>query len=171
MKKTGIFYGSTTGTTAEVAGEIAKALNVPETSVYDVAKTAPDTVGEYDVIILGSSTWGDGDMQDDMSDFIHGIEAMDLRGKEIAVFGCGDETMSDTFCNAVGLIYDRVKKTGAKMIGGFGTIGYHYDHSAAIPADAAEAEGLLIDNVNHPELTSERIARWAAQLVKEETAV
>lgn len=168
MKKTGIFYGSTTGTTAEVADEIAKALNIDKSSVYNVARTAPDAVAPYDVIILGSSTWGAGDMQDDMEDFINGIEVLDLRDKEIAIFGCGDETMADTFCNAVGHIYDRIKKTGARVIGGFGTVGYHYDHSAAVPADAVEAEGLLIDNVNHPEMTAERVARWTAQLMKEE---
>ncbi|MFG6381227.1 MAG: flavodoxin domain-containing protein, partial [Muribaculum sp.] len=54
MKKTGIFYGSSTGVTAEVAEEIAKLLDVPSADVHDVAKSAPSDVEPYDVLILGS---------------------------------------------------------------------------------------------------------------------
>ena len=59
----------------------------------------------YDVLIFGCSTWGDGDMQEDMHDFLDGVAAMDLKGKKIALFGCGDDTMSETFCNGVGEMY------------------------------------------------------------------
>ena len=39
--KIGIFYGSSTGTTAEVAEKIAKQLGVDAADVYDVAKVGP----------------------------------------------------------------------------------------------------------------------------------
>lgn len=168
MKKTGIFYGTTTGTTEDVARRIGKALGVTADNIYDVAKTAPSRVGDYDVIILGASTWGHGDLQPDMDDFLRGVEVLDLKGKDVAVFGCGDDTMADTFCNGVGEMYDRLKGTGAKMIGDFGTIGYTFTDSKAVPKDAAEAEGLLIDDVNHSDMTSKRVYEWAAELVKEE---
>lgn len=58
MKKIGIFYGSTTGTTQEVAQQIADCLGVDETDVHDVASTSPSAVGDYDVLIIGASTWG-----------------------------------------------------------------------------------------------------------------
>ena len=95
--KTGIFYGSATGTTAQIAEKIGKLLNVDSADIHDVANTAPSEVGKYDVLIMGSSTWGDGELEDDWYDFIAGVEALDLKGKKVALFGCGDESMTDTF--------------------------------------------------------------------------
>lgn len=162
MKKTGIFYGSTTGTTEDVANKIAGKLGVEATDVYNVAETAPDKVGDYDLLLLGSSTWGDGELQDDWYDFLDGLQVLDLKGKEIAVFGCGDESMTDTFCNAVGIIYDRLQETGAKFIGDFNADGYSYDASKANVG--GKIVGLLIDETNHPELTDKKIADWCAAI-------
>lgn len=162
--KTGIFYGSSTGTTKDIAERIAKAMKVADADVYNVADTAPDKLGDYDLLILGSATYGSGELQDDWYDFLDGAEALDLKGKKIAVFGCGDENMSDTFCGAVGEIYNRMKKTGATMIGAFNTFPYQFDASEAVPVQGGEAVGLLIDEVNHPEVTDKRIAEWVATL-------
>ena len=162
--KTGIFYGTTTGTTAEAANHIAKALNVSKEDIHDVAKTAPSAIGAYDLLIFGSPTYGAGELQDDWYDFLAGVEAMNLKGKRVAVFGLGDESMSNTFCNAVGIIYNRVKKTGAEMTGAFNTFPYEFDSSEAVPVEGAGAVGLLIDEVNHPEATDGRIAEWIKTL-------
>jgi len=163
--KTGIFYGSATGTTADIARRIAKLMNVADADVHDVADTAPDAVGNYDVLIMGSSTWGNGDLEDDWYDFIAGVEALDLHGKKIALFGCGDETMSDTFCDAVGVLYERLKGTGASFIGEFPAAGYQFDHSEAI--DGASMRGLVLDEVNHPELTATRLRDWTDKVKSE----
>lgn len=167
MKNTGIFYGSTTGTTLEIAEMIAKCLGIKESDIHNVATTAPSDVAPYEVLILGSSTWGDGEMQDNMDDFSRGLEVLDLKGKDIALFGCGDETMHDTFCNAVGELYSRLKDTGARFIGeGFGTEGYSFDHSKA--EIDGNTLGLLIDNVNHQDLTESRIQAWCKTVVAQE---
>ena len=150
MKNTGIFYGSTTGTTLEVAEMIAKCLGIKESDIHNVATTAPSEVAAYDLLLLGTSTWGDGEMQDNMDDFSHGLEVMDLSGKEIALFGCGDESMSDTFNNAIGI----------------GTDGYSFDSSEA--DKDGYAVGLLIDNVNHPDLTQGRIEDWCRMVAAQE---
>lgn len=161
MKKIGIFYGSATGTTENIARKLAALLGVDAKDVHDVAETAPSEAGKYDILVLGSSTWNDGGLEDDWYDFIAGLEMLDLRGKQVAIFGCGDETMSDTFCSAVGIIHDRLKNTECTFIGYYDIIGYHFNHSAAVPENAVEAVGLLLDEVNHPELTPTRLAGWA----------
>ncbi|MDE7154687.1 MAG: flavodoxin domain-containing protein, partial [Muribaculaceae bacterium] len=97
MKKTGIFYGSTTGTTKEIAYKIGKLLNIDEKDIHNVANSKPSDVDPYEVLILGSSTWGKGQLQKDWYDFMDGLEALYLKGKKVAIFGCGDETMGDTF--------------------------------------------------------------------------
>ena len=112
------------------------------------------------LLIMGSSTWGDGELEDDWYDFIAGVEVLDLKGKKVALFGCGDESMTDTFCNAVGELHDRLEPTGCIFIAPYDTIGYTFEKSKAKPGDALEAYGLLLDEVNHPELTAPRLAGW-----------
>lgn len=165
MKKIGIFYGSTTGNTESVANQIAENLGVAVTDVHDVSSASPSETGNYDVLIFGASTWGDGDLQDDMHDFLDGVKALDLTGKEIALFGCGDESMSDTFCNGVGKMYEALSSTGARFIGSFDASGYEFNHSGA-EVDG-KIVGLLIDNMNHEELTKGRISRWCDELKEE----
>ena len=161
MKKIGIFYGSTTGTTGEVARRIAKVLNVAEEDVHDVAATDPSAVGDYRMLVLGTGTWGDGGMDPSWYDFIAGVEELDLREYDVALFGCGDESMTQTFCSGVGELHDRMEKTGARFVAPYDTIGYRFEAARAKPEGALEAYALLLDEVNHPELTAPRIAGWA----------
>ena len=69
MKKIGIFYGSSTGMTVEVAEEIAKAMGV-DTPISIMSRIPPHPTSEpYDVLIFGSSTYGgSGELQDDWLD-------------------------------------------------------------------------------------------------------
>lgn len=165
MKKIGIFYGSETGTTADVAKRIAKELGMTDADIHDVAKSSPIALGDYDVLLLGSSTWGAGDLANDWYDFIAGAQALDLGGRKIAVFGCGDESMSDTFCDAVGEIYDTMKETGADMIGRFNGEGYDYSSSKA--ERDGEFVGLVLDEVNHSDLSDARIKAWTEKIKSE----
>ncbi len=162
MKKIGIFYGSSTGTTEAVAHKLAKMLDVAEADVYDIAAVAPSEFAGYEVLVLGTSTWGVGDLQDDWYDFVDGAGVLDLSGKTMALFGCGDETMSDSFCSAVGKLYERFKPTGVKMIGAFNADGYSFSHSGAL-IDGVYV-GLLLDEVNHPELTDLRMRQWVSEI-------
>lgn len=163
MAKTGIFYGSTTGTTADIAGRLAERLGVDKADVFDVANVGPAKLGDYDTILIGSSTWGSGELQDSLYDFMDGAESLDLKGKKLAIFGCGDESMSDTFCNAVGEIYHRLKGTGADIVGQFNADGYDFSESAAKLDDGTYA-GLMLDEVNHPEYTDRRLDEWVKLL-------
>lgn len=165
MKKIGIFYGSNTGMTAEVAEEIAVSFGISKEDVHNVSKSAPSEVAPYDVLLLGTSTWGNGELQDDWYDFIDGLEALDLKGKKIALFGCGDETMRDTFCGAIGELYNRLQKTGATFVGAFDANVYDFDNSPAF-IDGVYV-GLCLDQVNKEELTAPRIKEWVAKVKTE----
>ena len=81
MKKTGIFYGSTTGTTESVARLIAEKLGVSPEDVHDVSKLDAALVESYEALILGTSTWGDGELQDDWYDGIKVLKNANLSGK------------------------------------------------------------------------------------------
>lgn len=164
MKKIGIFYGTSTGNTEEVAKKIAGAMGVASENVHDVAKNRPSMLGDYDVIIMGSPTYGLGELQDDWYDFVDGAQALDLNGKVIALFGCGDESMADTFCGAVGELYDKFKDSGAEFVGSFDASCYNFTQSSAVRDGVAV--GLLVDEVNHPDLTPGRVKSWSEEVMK-----
>ena len=48
MKKTGVFYGSSTGTCEELANQIAEKLRVSSTDVHSVDKMTADKIKEYE---------------------------------------------------------------------------------------------------------------------------
>ena len=162
MKKIGIFYGSTTGTTKDVAKKIGEQLGVKPEDIHDVASAAPSMVGDYDVIIIGASTGGEGDH---LATFLDGMQAMDLREKEVAIFGCGDESMAQTFCNSVGEIYHRLHDAHPIFIAPFNNKGYDYSHSESDVKGMIV--GLCIDEVNHPEATDARIKAWCDEIKEE----
>lgn len=166
--KTAIIYASSTGKTADVAKRIAKEMGVADADIYRVKDFAPSKFADYEMLIVGSPTYGAGKVQDDWYDMLDGIEAMNLHGVTVAVFGCGNEKMRKTFCSAVGEIYDRFRDTGATMAGALNTFPYQFDASKAVPVEGAGAVGLLLDEVNHPEATDKRIAAWCEELKKAE---
>lgn len=162
MAKIGIYYGSTTGSTQEVAEEIGKKLGVDKSDIYDVSNAKSD-FSAYDTILFGSSTLGFGDLQDDWETYIDKVSAADLNGKKVALFGCGDSSSySDTFCDAVGKIHAAIKNKGCTIIGQTSTEGYSYDSSEA-EVDG-QLVGLLIDNDNESDMTDQRIALWIEDL-------
>jgi flavodoxin I len=164
MSKIGIFYGSSGGNTENIARNIAKKLGVGDGDVHDVAKAGAGDLVPYDTLLFGSSTWGLGDLQDDWEGFIKAVASADLSGKKVALFGCGDsQSYPDTFCNAVGAIYNAVKDR-ATVVGFTETDGYSFDESEAVAG--GQFVGLIVDEDNESNLTGERIDRWVAQLKK-----
>ncbi len=163
MKKIGIFYGSTTGTTDGVAHQIADKLGVANADVHDVSKINADLVNSYEALILGTSTWGDGELQDDWYDGVKVLKGANLSDKVIALFGCGDsDSYADTFCDGMGLIFEEIKDCGAKFIGQVDESGYTYGSSVSVVD--GQFVGLAIDEVNESNLTEERVAAWTEVL-------
>lgn len=165
MSKIGIYYGSTTGNTQEVAEDIAKKLGVDKADIHDVLKAKAD-YSVYEVLLFGTSTFGMGDLQDDWDSYIEQVKKADLSGKKVALFGCGDSSSySDTFCDGVGKIYEAISDKGCQIIGKVDTDGYTYDSSEALVD--GRFVGLLIDNDNESSLTEGRVNQWVENLRKE----
>lgn len=95
MKSTIVVYGSSTGICEDIAATIANKLGVDSMNASDFNE---DTIANFDNLILGTSTWGAGELQDDWYDAVNVLKSADLSGKTVALFGCGDsESYSDTF--------------------------------------------------------------------------
>ena len=162
---TGIFYGSTTGSTEAVAQDIARLLGVAENDLHNVAATPAGEADKYDLLLLGSPTWGCGELQDDWYGFLEDLKKRDLRGKQVALFGCGDSgCYPDSFCVAIGLLYVGLQGCGCTVIGSVEPQGYAV--TSSLVCSAGRFLGLAIDE-SAPEKTDARVAAWRRQLVSE----
>jgi len=160
MSKTIVVFGSSTGTCEGIADKIAAKLGVETLNVQDLTS---DIVAANDNLILGTSTWGAGEMQDDWYDGVKVLQGADLNGKTIAFFGCGDaESYGDTFVGGIGELYNAIKDSGAKFIGAVSTDGYNFSDSDAVVD--GKFIGLPLDDVNEDDKTDGRIDAWIAAI-------
>ena len=163
MNATIVIYGSSTGTCEAIAEKIASKLGCKALNVTDLTA---DIVSANQNLILGTSTWGAGELQDDWYDGLKTLQGADLSGKTIALFGCGDcSTYSDTFVGGMGELYNGIKDSGAKFIGAVETDGYTFDDSEAVID--GKFIGLPLDDINEDDKTDTRIEAWIADITSE----
>ena len=120
MKTALILFGSTTGNTENVADRIGKTLSDAgfDVSVKNVAKASiADLDGGHSAILLGASTWGDAEIefQEDFASFYEEMDKADLKGKKVALFGCGDSSYPH-FCGAVTMLEQKVEELGGTLL-------------------------------------------------------
>ncbi|RAK11822.1 flavodoxin I [Halanaerobium saccharolyticum] len=163
MSKIGVFYGSTTGDTEELVMSLAAEFKDYDIDIYNVNSAAKEDLESYDNLIFASSTWGFGELQDDWADFVDVVKEVDLSSKKVAFIGTGDQDMyPDTFIDAIGIIYEAVKDSGAEFVGQYPVESYDFNDSRAVVD--GKLIGLAIDNTNQEELTAERLSEWSSDL-------
>lgn len=161
MGRTAIFYGSTEGNTEDAAEKLKDLLG--NVDLYNVDSATAEDVQKYDNVIFGASTWEIGELQEDWETFIDVLDDVDFTGKTVAFFGAGDaDGYPDTFADALGIIYERIANSGARFIGQIDRDEYAFDDSRALID--GKLIGLPIDNDNEPDLTDDRLKRWAEQI-------
>ena len=118
---------------------------------------------KFDNLIFGTSTWGFGELQDDFDGFMKQIEAANLSGKTVALFGCGDqESYSDTFVDGMGLVWQSLQGKGCNIVGQTSTEGYSYSNSQSDVE--GKFVGLAIDENNQSDQTADRVKAWVEVL-------
>ncbi|WP_253306485.1 flavodoxin FldA [unidentified bacterial endosymbiont] len=169
----GIFFGSDTGNTEQIATMIEQQLKAHHISctVKDIASSsAADLVG-FELLILGIPTWYYGEAQCDWDDFFPTLKTIDLHHQQVALFGCGDqEDYAEYFCDAMGTLAKIVTSQGGSLIGRWSTVGYTFEASKAL-ADETHFVGLALDEDRQPELTAERVEGWVAQICQESSCL
>ena len=85
MAITGIFFGSDTGNTENIAKMIQKQLGKDVADVHDIAKSSKEDLEAYDILLLGIPTWYYGEAQCDWDDFFPTLEEIDFNGKLVVV--------------------------------------------------------------------------------------
>ncbi|MDR0579266.1 MAG: flavodoxin [Campylobacteraceae bacterium] len=156
-----IVYGSSGGNTEGVAKLIQKKLG-KEADLIDISKADASKINSYDKLILGTSTWYEGELQDDWDSFDK--EALEFSGKTVALFGLGDqEGYGGEFCNGVGALYELSLKKGANVVGDKNsTDGYNFEESKAVVD--GKFVGLIVDEDNQSDLTASRVEQWVESI-------
>lgn len=172
MATIGIFVGSSSGITHAAAEQLETLFEGAELINMEEDYDGLEQFDDFDVLLIGSSTWGQGDPQRDWVDPLYELdnEEPDLSGKKVAFFGAGDQdTHGEHFVSALKKMKDIFTRLGADtQYGSWSTQGYSFSFSLA--EEDGKFCGLAIDDVNQAELTPQRIISWAEQ-VKEEMAL
>ena len=162
MNKIAILYGSSSGNTESVANRI-KDMFDGKADVFDVGNVSIDEVKSYQYLILGTSTTGIGDLQEDWEGFLPTFSSkMDFTDKTVAIFGLGDSaSFSDSFAESIFALHDELKDK-VKIVGEIADEGYTYDDSLAVEDE--KWLGLALDEDNEYDETEERLTKWIEQL-------
>ncbi|OKH18806.1 flavodoxin FldA [[Limnothrix rosea] IAM M-220] len=164
MAKIGLFFGTQTGNTEEIAEAIQAALGGADVvDVFDVADIETDIFDSYEYLIIGCPTWDIGELQSDWDGLYEDLDNVDFSGKTVAYFGAGDQIgYSDNFQDAMGLLEAKISSLGGKTVGHWSTEGY--EHAASKADRGGQFVGLALDEDNQSEMTADRISTWVTQI-------
>jgi len=159
MAKIGLFYATESGTTRKVAHLIRKHIGESEVDIHDVAKASAEYLNRYDAIIFGTPTLGMGELPETLDAFMPNLDEVDFTAKTVALFGLGNqEDYPDEFVDALGILYRKLKKRGARPIGFWPTDSFVFTKSKAVVN--GQFVGLVIDHDNQEDMTPERVRNW-----------
>ena len=177
MQKIGIFFGTDSGTTRLIAKKIARNLknrlgeHVAAKPV-NVNRIEADQLFAYRALILGTPTYGDGQLpgkengtdESSWTEFLPTLEGRDFSGIRIALYGLGDqETYPTHFVDAMMPLYRFFSEAGAELVGGSDIESYQFKHSKAVVE--GRFVGLALDQHLQHLLTDQRIDAWLDEVL------
>jgi flavodoxin I len=110
-------YASMTGNTEELAEWIAEGIRKVGGSVEikDILEADVTDLHNYDGILLGAYTWGDGELPDEFLDFYDEMDQIKIAGKKAAAFGSCDSSYEQRG-GAVDFLIAKLKELGADVV-------------------------------------------------------
>lgn len=110
-------YFSMSGSTEEIANLVKENLSESQHEIVleDLTLMEAADLENYDNMVIGAYTWGDGELPDEALDFYEDLDGLDLSGKKVAIFGSGDTSYPE-FCEAVVILEDKFKERGAEIV-------------------------------------------------------
>lgn len=174
MARIGIFFGSNTGKTRKVSKMIKKRFDDDTMAdPVNVNRTSAADVAQYQYLIFGTPTLGDGLLpglsadceSESWEEFLPTLADVDFTGKTVAIFGLGDQVgYAHEFVDAMLELYNFLKERGATIVGAWPTDGYEFDHSEAVVD--GKFVGLALDLDNQSALTEQRLDAWLKSIAQ-----
>ncbi len=170
--KIGLFYGSTTCYSEIAAEKIQEIMGASLVELHNIKDVSLEKTADYDILILGISTWDYGKLQEDWESHWSDISTQDLSNKVIALYGMGDQIgYGEWFQDALGMLHDEVAQQEVLIIGHWPNQDYAFEKSKALTPDGEYFVGLSLDEDNQYQLSKARITQWCAQLNDEINAI
>ena len=162
----GLFYGTTTGNTGDIAVKVKEHLD--DVELFDVKDTPVSVINNYDQLIFAIPTWDYGEVQEDWLEIWDEVDNLDFTGKTVAFIGLGDQYgYAEWFVDAMGMLHDKIVARGAEAVGYWPNEGYEFDESKALTEDKKFFVGLAVDEDCQRELTDDRVEAWCGQVMVE----
>jgi flavodoxin I len=163
MSKIGLFYGTQTGKTEQIASMIQEELGEDMVDIHDMSDVRVSDFVDYQHLIIGVPTWNNGELSSDWEAFFPELDDIDFNGKTVAYFGVGDQTgYADTFMDAIGILEAKISSQGGKTVCPWSTDGYDFEASKGVRE--GKFIGLALDEDNQGDLTESRIKTWIGQV-------
>ena len=112
-----IVFASMSGNTEDIAVIIKKELlkGGVDVDVEEMDGYSASDLEDYDGVLIGSYTWGDGDLPYEAEDFEEELTEIDLSGIPAAAFGSGDRVYP-SYCEAVHIFEKTLRECGATIV-------------------------------------------------------
>lgn len=163
----GIYFGSTSGNTEEVADLVVKYLADGQADKHDLARTGFAGANDYDLLVFGMPTWDGGQLQSDWEDRWAELSGINFADKLVALFGLGDQYgYSETYLDGMGTLHAHLTQLGATVIGTWPTTGYTFESTKALSHRENSFVGLALDEESEGHLTEPRVMEWCRQVRK-----
>lgn len=165
MDKIGLIYSFNTRKTTQAAEIIAREFG------NSIEKINAETINEeqflsFKNLVLGVPTWFDGELPNYWDEFVPALEDLDLKGKNIAIFGNGNQKgYPENFVDGIGIMTKLVESRGARVVGFTPLKGYEFEASRAVRDESFT--GLALDFENHSSQVPLKIKKWVEQLKQE----
>ena len=132
-----ILIGTITGTAEIVAEDVTPVLEDAgfEVETMDMDGLKPDALSASEIVLICTSTYGQGDVPDNAMDLYEALEEQkpNLAKLRYGVIGLGDSTYADTY-NEGGARFDRLlRELGAQRVG---AVMQHNASSDELPEEA-----------------------------------
>ncbi|QZE15634.1 flavodoxin domain-containing protein [Halosquirtibacter laminarini] len=168
MKNKIALLTSSQGKNTQKVGMILSEMLADDFKIDQIDIDQSDGIGikDYPFLIMGASTWFDGELPYYWDEFLPSIEDCDFSDTKVAIFGLGDsKRYPDNFCDAIGLLAKWFEKHGATIIGSVHIDDYHFE--TAFYTDDHRFKGLPVEYLVDNTEWEERIANWKQQIVEE----
>lgn len=151
-----------------MANAIADTLSIAHMHVHNIADiNTVATLLNYDHIILGTPTYGKGDLHYIWSEVLEEMKQFDFTEKKCSLFCLGDQKFhGSTFAGALIKMYKALSEQGVKVMGKWQDSRYNFEHSPSLLPNNYY-HGLVLDQVNQHALSRSRIEKWCKSIVPE----
>ncbi len=157
-------YVSRTGKTESVARRIRDEIGAERVNLKSLRETTLAEMLGHEVLILGTPTYGMGDLDYRWVKFLEQAPPDAFAGKTVALFALGDQVYhGDTFAGSLKKFASYLRRLGADLVGRWPNEGYRYVYAPALEADNS-FPGLVVDEITQADQTAERVRRWTELL-------